>query len=315
MLRDTILQNTIPNKLKIKYECIRSITGTDTYTAFEAKTRNSKAKHTIRVLDRKREFAKSNFENSATLFNQELLRLQCLHPGAVLVNSLVVSEKSSQISCATLPYLPLSTQTEDNLSVIEPKDPKTIKKLISDIILEIEFLWKNLPRRRVVGMIDAKNICFMKDKNVFFVSDWVKIFERGVSDTENKGVEAIEASPRKLKNQDIAAEIKALAIIALKLRNMDETRLKKILQGSLDTPAENNDNLLKTVLREYFGDSEKLQDLLEKMLSPDPKNLPNLEEFKSKEIRVQPSRDLLRDNAQEMKILSQTSKSPIRQTF
>lgn len=310
MLRDTILQNTIPNKLKIKYECIRSITGTDTYTAIEAKTRNSKAKHTIRVLDRKREFAKSNFENSATLFNQELLRLQCLHPGAVLVNSLVVSEKSSQISCATLPYLPLSTQTEDNLSVIEPKDPKTIEKFISDVILEIEFLWKNLPRRRVVGIIDAKNICFMKDKNVFFVSDWVKIFERGVSDTENKGVEAIEASPRKLKNQDIAAEIKALAIIALKLRNMDETRLKK-----LDTPAENNDNLLKTVLREYFGDSEKLQDLLEKMLSLDPKNLPNLEELKSKQIMAQQSRDLLRGNAEEMKILSQTSKSPIRETF
>jgi hypothetical protein len=47
------------------------------------------------------------------------------------------------------------------------------------------------------------------------------------------------------------------------------------------------DAAIKSKVAEGFNDSQKLQNLVQRMLSLDPKNLPNLEEFKIKEDKIQ----------------------------
>src|SRR5690349_10298462 len=120
---------TVPPKIKFAYENFKPIEETASFRVFEAKHRSSKEKHTIRILDSTKEFVKNHSDHAATLFIQELLRLQYLCPGSVLINTFEVSEDGKNIACA-LPYATLNLKFEGTEEVIDPRDSKIIEKLL-----------------------------------------------------------------------------------------------------------------------------------------------------------------------------------------
>src|SRR5690349_10868539 len=107
----------VPPKLKFLYENFELTAETSTYRVFEAKARTSQEKHTIRILDCTKELVKSNFNQTATLFVQELLWLQYRNPGSALINTFEISDDGTQIACATRSCVPLQCQFSENKEV------------------------------------------------------------------------------------------------------------------------------------------------------------------------------------------------------
>ena len=68
------------------------------------------------------------------------------------------------MTCATLSYLPLSCQLGETEEVINPKDSKVIQKLLSDALLDVEFLWKDLHLRKILDALGPENISFIKER-------------------------------------------------------------------------------------------------------------------------------------------------------
>ena len=67
----------IPSKIKELFSTdFKLVSETSSYKVFEAKNRDSNEIHMIRVLDNTKEVVKNHHDLAATLFVQELLRLQ-----------------------------------------------------------------------------------------------------------------------------------------------------------------------------------------------------------------------------------------------
>ena len=178
-------QFIIPPKTKLLYEDFKLVAETSTYRAFNARARASREWHTVRVLDCTKEYAKANNDHAATLFVQELLWLQQSYPGSVFTNTFEISGNGNQMACATLSYLPLSCQLSGTEEVINPKDSKVIEKLLSDVLRDVEFLWKDLHLRKILDALAPENISFIKEKGRFFLGNWAKIYEKAQSESSN----------------------------------------------------------------------------------------------------------------------------------
>ena len=291
MLKSETQKFSIPPKLKFTYEDFIPIAETSSYRIYEAKPRGSPQKHIIRILDKTKEFVKRNHDLAATLFIQELLRLQYLYPGSVLLHTLEISEEGKQIACATLPYVPLSFQFDEAKEIIKSDDSRTIEKLLSDVLCEIEFFWKDLEIKKVMDVLGPENICYLKEKDGFFLSNWGRILENSSAageNTEMTHTQVSEVSNSQLTSKELAAEIKALAFLVLKLKKIDDTDLKQLSQMP-NLKSTIYDYAVKETIAEKFKDSKRMQNLIEKMLSLNPQNLPSLEELKSKEPSIQTS--------------------------
>ena len=174
---------------------------------FEAEARDSNEKHNIRVLYRSKEFISKEYDLAATLFVKELLYLQSRYPGSVFTNTFEISDNGQQIGCATLPYVSLSCQLEgESLEVLNPKDSQMIQKLISDVIYDIEFLWKNMELRQIMGVLGPENLCFMKEKEAFFLGDWSKLFEAGADVSMSVAPPTTSMQGKKLTSQELVEE-------------------------------------------------------------------------------------------------------------
>ena len=290
---------SIPPKTKFLYEDFKSVAETSTYRVYNARARASREWHTIRVFDCTKEYVKANGDNAAALFVQELLWLQRRYPGSVFTNTFEICENGKQMSCATLSYLPLGCQLDESEEIINPKDAKVIEKMLSDVLSDVEFLWKDLQLRKILDTMGPENISFIKEKGRFFLSNWAKILERApLRDndlTETVTVLPEESKKKKLSFQDLAAEIKALAFAVLKMNKVEYSGLQSLL-ALPNLQASAGDAAVKSVLKDVFPDSEKLQELIGKMLSPDLKNLTNLEELRIKEEGNQHSSNLIKSN-------------------
>ena len=280
---------SVPPKIKFNYENLKFVTETSTYRVYEAETRDFNTKHSIRILDRTKEFVKHHFDLAATLFVQELLWLQSRYPGSVFTNTFEIGENGTQIACATAPYLPLSLQSDAN-KIINPKDSMTLEKMIRDVISDIAFLWKDLQLRNIMDTLGPENFCFLIEKKGFFLGNWAKIIESSVQEKQDLTLTTVVGYKRsdQLTSQDLVSEIKALAFALLKLRGINYTSLKKF-QEMPDLDPETYDFTVKKTLGDNFKDSAKLQSLVERMLSQDSKKLPNLEELRIKEEGVSAS--------------------------
>ena len=276
----------IPPKTKLRYEDFKFITETSTYKIFNAKARGSHEWHTIRVLDCTKAYVNTNEDHAATLFVQELLWLQRRYPGSVFTNTFEISENGSQMACATLSYLPLSRQLNEAEKIINPKDSQTIERLLSDVLSDVEFLWRGLHLRNILDALGPENISFIKEKERFFLGNWAKIYEKAQSELRNLSITETyiieESKKKKLSSQHLATEIRALAFAILKMKNIDDKELQSLLATSnLQTSI--YDLILKSTVAQGFKDSEKLGNLIERMLSSDIQILPDLEELRMKE--------------------------------
>mgnify|MGYP000985300979 CR=1 FL=1 len=308
----------IPPKAKLLYEDFKLVAETSTYRVFNARARASREWHTIRVLDCTTEYAKANGDHAATLFVQELLWLQQRYAGSVFTNTFEISENGNQMACATLSYLPLSCQLSEDEEIINPKDSKVVGKLVSDILVDVEFLWKDLQLRKILDALSPENISYIKEKDSFFLGNWAKVYE--IAQLESKNLSATttyvtEATKNKKINfQDLAEEIKALAFAILKTNKVDYTGLQSLLAiPNLETSVYNF--AVQSLLAKSFPDSEKLRSLIGKMLSTDLQNLPNLEELRIKEERTQHSFNPSDEESKQLQVGKQSGSSIIQSTI
>lgn len=271
---------SVPPKIKFNYENLKFVTETSTYRVYEAETRDFNTKHSIRILDRTKEFVKHHFDLAATLFVQELLWLQSRYPGSVFTNTFEIGENGTQIACATLPYLQMTSQFDENL-----KECQAMEKLISNVISDIAFLWKDLQLRNIVNALGTENFCYMKEKKGFFLGNWAKIIESSVPEKQDLTVSTAASENIRsglLTSQDLNSEIKELAFTLLKMKGINYASIKKF-QEMQDIEPEIYDFAVKKALGDAFKDSQRLQSLVERMLSLDPQKLPKLEELRIKE--------------------------------
>ena len=296
-------QFTIPPKTELLYEDFKLVAETSTYRVFNARARASREWHTVRVLDCKKEYVEANNDHAATLFVQELLWLQQSYPGSVFTNTFEISGNGNQMACATLSYLPLSCQLSGTEEVINPKDSKVIEKLLSDVLRDVEFLWKDLHLRKILDALAPENISFIKEKGRFFLGNWAKIYEKAQSEVSNLSATTTyvseAAKSKKLSSQDLAEEIKALAFAILKMNKVDCDEIQYLLAAPKLKIA-TYDFAVKTALAEGFPDSEKLRSLIGKMLNPDIQNLPNLEELMANKERPQHSFKLVDEESKQL---------------
>ena len=274
-------------KLKLAYQAFKLVAESSTYKIFEAEACDSNEKHRIRVLDRSKQFVKKEYDLMATLFVKELLYLQSRYPGSILTNTFEISDDGQQIGCATLPYLPLSCQLDESTEIFNPKDPQLIQQLISDVLNDIKFLWKNMQIRKVMDVLGLESLCFMKEKEAFLLSDWSKLFETG---TDNLSLSVAPTTPiqgKRLTSQELAGEIKAIALTVLKLNKIDFSKI----EGMSQVPGSNSEEftfVVESTLSKSFNEEKKgIQQLIGNMLTLEPLNLPNLEELRIKDVRYQ----------------------------
>ena len=218
----------IPQSFKQAYTDFKLIQQTATYRLYAAKLRNTDTIHTIRVFDPTSEFVSDNYDLAATLFIQELLRLQSSHPKAVLISSFEVSSDGRQMAYASLSYYPLDFQSDDDLQIIIPKDANTIASLIRDVISDVEFLWKEIQLQDIMRYLGSESIYFMKDEKAFFLGNWAKYCEAEQRESlDSTMISSTLSEIRKgLTSQKLAEEIKEVAFAALKLKEIDYSGLE-----------------------------------------------------------------------------------------
>ena len=182
MLSENENRFSIPPKTKLTYENFKLITETASSKIFEARSRNSGERHTIRVLDSTKDFVSNNFDGALTLFIQELLHLQNRCPGSVLINTLEINTDQQQVACAIHPCGLLSLQLDEIQEFTNLKNPKVIERLLNDVMSDVEFLWRDLQMRNVKAVVNPENIYYLKKNGIFFLGDWSKGFEIDVQE-------------------------------------------------------------------------------------------------------------------------------------
>ena len=119
-------------------------------------------------------------------------------------------------------------------------------------------------------MLSPENICNMKEGGTFFLGNWAKLFESTVTE-RNQETTSVSQARQQLTSQHLAEEIKALAYLVLKLKNINYTQFES-LRGILNLKPATYEVEVNETLAEGFKDCEELRNLLEKMLSLDSKN-------------------------------------------
>ena len=304
------IEKLILPKTKLLYEDFKLVAETSTYKVFNARARASREYHSIRVLDCTKDDTKANGAHAATLFIQELLWLQHRDPGSVFTNTFEISENGSQFACATLSYLPLSRQLDGTAEIINPKDFNTIEKLLSDVLSDVEFLWKDLQLRKILDTLGPENIYFIKEKERFFLGNWGKIYEKPQPTASNLSATSTYASEttknKKVSAQDLAEEIQALAFAVLKMNKVNCDKLQDLLAAPILQIA-TYDFMMKSALKKSFPESEKLRGLIGRMLSLDFQNLPKLEELRVKKERTPHSSDPVFEESKQLQGETQIS--------
>jgi len=283
-------KSTITPKIDFYYTDLQFVSQAATYKVYIAKLRNSQQFHTIRAFDTASEFVRGNFSLAATLFIQELLRLYSLHPELVFIHTFEISDEM-KMAYATLTYSSLEDET--NKKSIDPKDPKFLQKLIKDVTLDVEFMWKILKWRKILDTLGPEDIYFTKEKDAYFVGNWTKVIEKSTSAQDDQSVVTYpSATIQSITSQDIPEEINALGLIVLKINKIDCEEIQT-LRAIKNLNSRTYDAAIRETLAEAFNNSELLKNLMPRMLSKDLQKLPSLEELRGniKDAKVQPEEE------------------------
>lgn len=199
MLQKDIQQFIIPPKIKFQYTDFELAAETTSYRVFEAKLRNTRQKHMIRIFD----------------------------------------------------------STKD--------------------LSDIEFLRKDIYVGKL-KLLDPEDICYLQGKGSFFLSNWTKFLANEAEPVGEKSSILEGTNKEQLTSQDLALEIRRLALVSLKLKGVACKEFEILLEK--DPSVKIYEAVVKITLEENFAHCKKLRNLIEKMLNLDPLGLPTLEEFK-----------------------------------
>ena len=216
---------------------------------------------------------------------QELLCLQSRNPKAVLAATFKICSNRYQLVCAILTFHPLRFQSGKADNLLNPKDSPTIKRILSDVFFDIEFLWERFHSRSIIERLGSESILFIRELDCFFLSNWARLFEADKADNSLDVARQILKQGSNPTSQEMADEIKSLALVVLKMNNIEVSELEKFLQKSHEEPFATLNLTLRKNSSEWFSDSLELQDLIKRMLSSDSGRL--LAEIKAEEFGKQ----------------------------
>ena len=152
----------------------------------------------------------------------------------------------------------------------------------------------------------------MKEKEAFFLSDWSKLFETGTDDLSMKVAPTTTSlQGKRLTSQELAGEIKTVALSVLKLNKINFSKIETMRQVP-DRDSEEFAFIVERTLTKSFGEEKKgLQQLIGKMLTLEPRNISNLEELRIKDVGSQaPAKPVTGDSKQTKEIGIQVSSQP-----
>ena len=285
--KDNQLQETTPitPKLRLIYTDFKFVTQTTSYKVFQAKSCYAPfGFHIIRALDTSSEFVKNDFNVAATLFIKELLRLYSLYPDHVLIDTFESSEDGRRMAYAVLPYTTLSQHVNNSTASFKKNDvldPRVIQKLLRDSLTDIEFIRKNISLISLHSILDPNNICYIAEKNAFFLSNWSKTYENDPEEELSTSSVFLsqESLQKTLTSQEISKELSALALTVLKIDGIDCKDLELFIAASKNPLM--CDAGVKGMVVDAFKNSEYIKDLMIRMLSKDPLKLPRLKEIRN----------------------------------
>ena len=245
--------------------------------------------HTIRAFNFNSKFAKENFDAAATLFIKELLHLMSIDPKSVLVNSFEIHEK--KMAFAALPYAPLSCQIQkkrDSKLEKESKegakkppefsDTNCIENMISDLLLDVEFLSKEMNIKDCSSILVPKSIYQFKKSGAYFLGDWLTPLMSAKQLATETGTNI-----KKLSSIEAPKEMFSLGLSILELNKFAPEVIQKLRE--MDG---NNQKLFETTIERLFSDqrfenmSKEWNKLLRRMACTNVKVRPEIEEFFTK---------------------------------
>lgn len=278
----------IPPKIKTTYKNFALLRETSSYKMYEAESCDSNEKHTIRVLDHSKKSESTYCNLAASLFVQELLHLQQKYPGSIFTNTFEISDNGRQIACATLSCIPLSCQLDEIREVFNSKDSQLLQQLISDVIYDIDFLWKSIQTKKVKDLLQKGSLCFMREKNAFFLTDWLKIFGTGANELGMSLHQSQTATrDKKLIFKEITEELEAFTLDVANLKKATSIEMANLLQvGNIDPKG--LDTAIKAMPDEFLSEFQQLRSSTENMVGLDVKSIPNFEELRVKNVGAQP---------------------------
>lgn len=133
-----------------------------------------------------------------------------------------------------------------------------IQKLTSDALHDIEFLWENMQIRKIMDVFGPESLCFMKEKEAFFLSDWSKLFDTREIDLLMSVAPNMTTSLQGKKpiSQELAEEIKAVASAILKLNKIEFNEIEDVKQLK-DLGPKLYTGAIQSALKESFSESKK----------------------------------------------------------
>ena len=142
-----------------------------------------------------------------------------------------------------------------------------------------------------MDILGPESLCFMKEKDAFFLSDWSKLFENGAADLLMSDAPITTTIPslqgQKLTSQELAGEIKALALSVLKLNKIDFSKIESLRQVKGIDSGEFASEVERTLSKSFNEEKKGLQQLIEKMLTLESQNLPNLGDLRIEDAKSQ----------------------------
>ena len=275
-------------KLIATYPSFKLISQTSSYQILEAFLPNTNQKHTIRALDIHSKFVQQYWNIAATLFIQELLRLVYIQPEAVLIESFEICNE--RMAFASLPYEPLRCESQNHAELnggmnemIEGEGvgpDYNMEKMIIDLLSDIEFLMKDLRANSCSKLLTPQNIFRFDSSSTYFVGDWIRSFdlETNFASEPNAQINMVALQSNQTRS-DMSEEIYNLGMFMLQLCGLSKQEhddLRKIKE----TNSKFYTGALKEILTNDVKQPEQVKRTLERMLSVNPKNRPNLEEIK-----------------------------------
>ena len=295
---DSLLTDNIKNS----YSDVKLVSETPLYHLYEGKSKYAPfPSHTIRAFNFNADFAKKNYDAAATLFIKELLHLVSIDPKCVLINSFEINDRKMTFSA--LSYAPVSYQIQkiqDSITNEESKegmkpnefsDIKCIENMISDLLVDVEFLSKEMKITDCSNILVPKSIYKFRESGAYFVGDWLTALTSDDQLLTQTGTTSNQSSslPR------IPKEMLSLGLSILELNGAQPELIKELreMEGKNQISFE---TALGEVLscQSFESMSKELKKLLERMMHSNVTVRPSIDEFK--EIKSTRRKQLLKED-------------------
>ena len=246
----------IPPKLRTSYTDIKLISEHEKLsgntTIFEAKSKVTNELHIIKVLELPGTSSRSGEEDvKVTLFLQELLHLCSTQPELVIINSFIMDDNTFAYSLRSSTSLKAQLEAQKKNKPEEKSTLINIPRMISDVVSDVEFLYKERKIRNFESSMKIDDIFYNCKNKKYWLGNWMNIsFENliVISYEDNSNNEP-------LASLDISEELSSLGMILKELTGITHPEMDK--QAGL-----------------------KIERLISRLMSNDPQQLPTIKELK-----------------------------------